>query len=481
MERAGHAVGEELAVEIPDREAVRRRVELDRRVRFLPAQRIEVGDQVATHAVDADQLGDLHLLVQHRLLAVDRVDVGTPLDGLVRHPEGVEDVVVEAVLAEQQLVDPLQEQPRLGALDDAVVVGAGDGDDLGDAERRQVAAVGALELGRVVDGADADDDALAGHQARHRLHRADGARVGQRHAGALEVGDGQLVAPDLADDLLVGDEEAGEVERLGVAEDGNDERSSAVALVDVDREAHVDVFVLDESWLAVGTLEERVVHRRDGVGDRPHDGVADEMGEAHLALAAARSVPVDHLAVDLEQAGRDVAEAGRRRHREAAFHVGGDRRAGTADRRTRLVSRDVHRRGAAGAGVVAGGGASAATAGPAGGVARTGASGGVPAGCGWSSTGRSRHRRDVGGDRLGHRAVVGEELLPRLADRLGVGLELLVHLLDEPRVRPERWLLDIWHCHDDDRTARRSIPRQLPCRCLPLCLRATAAPVTCRG
>ena len=300
---------------------------------------------MAAHAVDADQLGDLHLLVQHRLFTVDRVDVGTPFDGLVRHPEGVEDVVVEAVLAEQQLVDPLEEQPRLGTLDDAVVVGARDGDDLGDAERRQVAAVGALELGRVVDGADADDDALAGHQARHRLHRADGAGVGQCHAGALEVGDGELVAPDLADDLLVGDEEAGEVEPFGVAEDGDDERASAVALVDVDREAHVDVFVLDESWLAVGALEVRVVHRRDGIGDRPHDGVADEMGEAHLALAAARSIAVDHLAVDLEQTGRDVAEAGRRRHREAALHVGGDRRAGTTDRRTRLVRRDVDRRG----------------------------------------------------------------------------------------------------------------------------------------
>ena len=69
----------------------------------------------------------------------DRVDVGAPLDRLVRHAEVVEDVLVEAVLAEQQLVDPLQEQPALGALDDAVVVGARDRDDLADAERRQVA------------------------------------------------------------------------------------------------------------------------------------------------------------------------------------------------------------------------------------------------------------------------------------------------------------------------------------------------------
>ena len=61
---------------------------------------------------------------EHRLLAVDRVDVAAPLHRLVRHAERAEDVVVEAVLAEQQLVHPLQEQARLGALDDAVVVGA---------------------------------------------------------------------------------------------------------------------------------------------------------------------------------------------------------------------------------------------------------------------------------------------------------------------------------------------------------------------
>ena len=162
---------------------------------------------------------------------------------------------------------------------------------------------------------------------------------------------------------------------------------------------------------------------------------------------------------------------------EAAFHVGGDRRAGTADRRARLVSRNVRRRGC-GAGDVAGGGASAATAGPAGGVASTGAAGGGVGRLRLVVDGSVGCGCDVGGDRLGHRAVVGEELLPRLADRLGVGLVLLVHLLDEPRVRPERWLLDLWHCHDDDRTARRSIPRQHRAL-LPRHLRP-AAPVTCR-
>ena len=208
---AADAAGEELAVEVPDRQPVRERVELGRHDRLFPVQRVEVGDQVTAHPVDADDRGDLHLLLQHRLLAVDRVDVGVPLDRLVGHVEGGEDLVVEAVLAEQQLVHPLEEQAALGALDDAVVVGAGDRDDLGDAERRQVVAVGALELGRVVDGADADDDALAGHQPGHALDRADGAGVGEGDVGALEVVDRELVGLDLADDVLVGGEELGEV------------------------------------------------------------------------------------------------------------------------------------------------------------------------------------------------------------------------------------------------------------------------------
>ena len=131
---AGQAAGEELAVEVPDGEPVGRRVELDRHLRFLPAQRVEVGDEVAAHAVDADEVGDRHLLLEHRLLAVDRVDVPPPLHGLVGHLEGAEHLVVEPVRAEQQLLDSLEEQPRLGALDDAVVVGGADRDDLGHAE-----------------------------------------------------------------------------------------------------------------------------------------------------------------------------------------------------------------------------------------------------------------------------------------------------------------------------------------------------------
>ena len=360
---AADAAGEELAVEVPDRQPVGERVELDRHHRVLPAQRVEVGDEMAANPVDANQRGDLHLLLQHRLFAVDRVDVGMPLDGLVGHVQGREDRLVEAVLAEQQLVDLLEEQPALGALDDAVVVRARDRDDLGDAQRREVLAVGALELGRVVDAADADDDPLAGHQPGHALHRADRAGVGERDVGALEVVDRELVRLDLADDLLVGGEELGEVHRAGVLDDRDDERAGAVALVDVDGETHVDGVVDDEATLAIGTGGVAVAHRRHGVGDRPHDGVADDVREADLALSGACAVAVDDVAVDLEQLGRDVAEAGRRRNRQAALHVGGDRRRGALQDGAGLGVGGGRGGGCGGLGGLARGGGSAGVAG----------------------------------------------------------------------------------------------------------------------
>ena len=150
--------------------------------------------------------------------------------------------------------------------------------------------------------------------------------------GALEVLDRELVVLDLADDLLVGGEEAGEVERVGVADHGHDERAAAVGLRHVDGEAHVDVLVDDDARLAVGTLEERVLHRRHLVGDGADDGVADQVREADLGQPGALAEPVDDLAVDLEQLGGNVAEARGGGDLEAAFHVGGDGGTGAADR-----------------------------------------------------------------------------------------------------------------------------------------------------
>ena len=65
--------------------------------------------------------------------------------GSYGHAEVVEDLVVEAVLAPEALVDVAQEQPGLRTLDDAVVVGRGERDHLADAQLGERARVGGLE------------------------------------------------------------------------------------------------------------------------------------------------------------------------------------------------------------------------------------------------------------------------------------------------------------------------------------------------
>ena len=120
----------ELAVEVPQGQPVR--LDLEVGVAALAVlERVGVGHHVAAHAVGVDQLEDPGLLAD--LVVVRRRDVGVPADRLVGDPQRAEDLVVEAVLAEQQLVDPLEELTGLRALDDAVVVRRGQGHDLADA------------------------------------------------------------------------------------------------------------------------------------------------------------------------------------------------------------------------------------------------------------------------------------------------------------------------------------------------------------
>ena len=149
---------------------------------LLVVQRVGVGHQVAAHPVGVDQLvhpgelGDV-VLVRGR-------DVPHPADRLVRDLQRGEDLVVEAVLAEQQVVDAAQEVAGLGALDDPVVVGRGERDRLADRQPGQGLLGRALVGGRVLHRAHADDAALPGHQPGHRVLGADGPRVGQRDRGA---------------------------------------------------------------------------------------------------------------------------------------------------------------------------------------------------------------------------------------------------------------------------------------------------------
>ena len=187
---AGEAADGELAVEVPQRQPVLEDVEVGVGA-DLELQRVGVGHEVAVAPVGLDDLDDPGFLVDLPLAADPHVR--HPAHRLVGDPQRAEDLVVEAVLAQQQRVQAAQEVAGLRALDDPVVVGRGQRDDLRDGHLGERVGVHPLELGRVLHRADADDRALAGGQPRHRVVGADRARVGQADRRPGEVLHGQLV------------------------------------------------------------------------------------------------------------------------------------------------------------------------------------------------------------------------------------------------------------------------------------------------
>ncbi len=231
---AAEAAGSELPVEVPQRQPVVDDVKV-RVAALLVVQRIGVGHQVPTDPEGVDQCDHSGRLAN--LVLVRGGDVAHPAHRLVRDPQRPEYLVVEPVAAEQQLVHPPQEVAGLRALDDPMVVCRGQRQHLRHGEAGQALRGGALVLGRVLHRPDADDRALAGHQPRDRVHGADGAGIGEADRRTGEVVDGQLVVPGLADDLLVGRPEGGEVHRLGPLDGGHDQGSGTVLAREVDGQA----------------------------------------------------------------------------------------------------------------------------------------------------------------------------------------------------------------------------------------------------
>ncbi len=239
------------------------------------------------------------------------------------------DALVELVLALQQLLDPAQELARLGALDDAVVVGRGQRHDFRDAELLDPFRRGVRPLRRVGDRAGGDDRALAGEQARHRGDGADPARVGEADVGADEVVGGQLVLARLRDQVFEGRVEALEVEVLRALDRRDHEAVGAVFFGHVDGDAEVDRAVLDREGLAVAFLE-GADHHRDLFG-RLDDRPGDEVGEGSLQPALFE-LRVDRLALGVERVDGDRPERGRGRDRPTLVHRFGEHRRGPPQR-----------------------------------------------------------------------------------------------------------------------------------------------------
>ena len=98
--------------------------------RLAPAERVQVRDEMAAHPVHVDELVHVDDLLVRGGLVVQGADVRAPAGGLVRNVEAPEDLVVEAFVALEELVHRPEVLTALGATDDPVVVGAGEGEDL---------------------------------------------------------------------------------------------------------------------------------------------------------------------------------------------------------------------------------------------------------------------------------------------------------------------------------------------------------------
>ncbi len=142
--------------------------------------------------------------------------------------------VVEIFFALQQRVHLGEERAGLRALNDAVIVGAGDHQRLANAEIGAHLFADGGELGGKIDGADGDDCALAGHETRNGADGADGARIGERNGGAFEIGDLQFVGAGARNDVVIGGDELGESHAVGMFNVGDFESARTVFGGDID-------------------------------------------------------------------------------------------------------------------------------------------------------------------------------------------------------------------------------------------------------
>jgi hypothetical protein len=291
--------------------------------RALGVERIQVGHEVPAHAVGVDELEDAGLLL-HLLAAPGRpeeagVDVGLRAHGAVREAEVLEDPLVEPVLALEQPFHAREEEARLRALDDAVVVGRRHRHHLADAEEAQGARGHRAVLGRIVEGARGDDHALPRHQPGGGRGGAHGARVRERDGRAHEVvgRDRPLARPrhEVVEHL----QEVREVELARVLDVGHEQGAAAVLLLDVDRDAEPDLVALDAVRPAL-ELRVGVVQPGEGV-EGAEDGPGHDVGEADLALARGVPVLVEDAAVLLQGAHGKGADRGRGGNVEARLHV----------------------------------------------------------------------------------------------------------------------------------------------------------------
>src|SRR6476620_7396195 len=93
--------------------------------------------------------------------------IGLPLDRKIGDLQVTEELMVEILLAHQQLLKFAEKRAGLGTLYDAVIVGARRYEHLRNPKHRPRFAAGGGELGGIFHCSGSDDGALTRHQARH--------------------------------------------------------------------------------------------------------------------------------------------------------------------------------------------------------------------------------------------------------------------------------------------------------------------------
>src|SRR5215510_2458849 len=334
---AAEAVREELAIEVPDREAVCLGVEFGVLVDRNHVERIDVGDQVAAHAIGVDEFEDAHLFFDLLLFAVDArqegIHVYGPAQRLIGDVDVREDFVVKVMPAEQQFVYVGEEEARFRALYDAVIVGAGDREDLADAELRERLFGHRGVFGRVFDRAGRDDRALAGHQTRGGHRRADGARVGERNGRALKIADLQFAVARAFNHVLIGGDELLKIHPVRALDVRHEQAARPVFLLHVYGHAQVHTHFKGAAHpigravdLFVAVVHLRVFFER--LDHRPRD----EMRIRCLAPALRFEMAIDPAAILVEHFDLNLARRGRCRHGQARLHVLDDLQRGAANR-----------------------------------------------------------------------------------------------------------------------------------------------------
>ena len=180
---ATETTGIKLTIQIPDREVVVCWIKFWIVIRLV-SERIDAREDMSTHTVCVDHLNNATFLIDHfgLILLMEWVNalLNRPTQWLEWDIKSSIQLIVEPVLAEQQLMNVLEEFSRLSALNNAVIVRRCDGNNLRYSERCEHVRHHSLKLCRILDCASRYDCSLSVHQAWYRHSGADSTWIGER-------------------------------------------------------------------------------------------------------------------------------------------------------------------------------------------------------------------------------------------------------------------------------------------------------------